>query len=56
MATKTKHLERSRRSSHNPKPFGNFERKAVVVKEARKAKKDGILESLKKLFHRTVKK
>lgn len=55
MATKTKHMERSRRSSHNPKPFASFERKAVVMKE-QKTNRKGFLEGLKQLFHRTTNK
>lgn len=56
MATKTKHVARSHRSYHNPKPFANFEKKALTVKETREARKSGLLSSLKSLFHRTTNK
>ena len=55
MATKTKHMERSHRSYHDPKPFGLFEQKANWRK-GQKIQKATFLEKFKSLFHRTTNK
>jgi len=55
MASKTKHMERSRRSYHNPKPFASFENRALI-KDGQKAKKETLRERIKALFHRTTNK
>lgn len=58
MATKTKHMERSHRSYHNPKPFASFERKAEALKgqKAQKVQKASLRDKLKSLYHRTTNK
>lgn len=55
MATKTKHMERSHRSYHDPKPFASFERKADWMK-GQKIQRASFLEKFKALFHRTTNK
>ncbi len=63
MASKKKHMERSRRSYHNPKPFGTFVRKANI-KTAQKVTKLSLMDRAKKtvknavqkVFHRTTDK
>lgn len=55
MTSRAKHMERSHRSYHNPKPFGEFERKAKV-RTVQKERRKSILESLKTFFHRTTNK
>lgn len=55
MATKTKHMERSHRSYHNPKPFGNFERRAAV-KKSQKVQRTSLKDRLSALLHRTTNK
>ena len=55
MATKTKHMERSHRSYHNPKPFASFEQRAKL-KTAKKEHSATFLSRLKALFHRTTNK
>ena len=55
MATKQKHMERSHRSYHNPKPFGEFERKAKL-KTGQKARSASLADFVKSLLHRTTNK
>ena len=55
MASKKKHAERSHRSYHNPKPFADFEKRAVL-KTNKKARTASIMERLKSMFHRTTNK
>lgn len=55
MANKTKHMERSRRSYHNPKPFASFENRALI-KDGQKAQGATFLDRMKALFHRTTNK
>lgn len=55
MATRTKHMERSHRSYHNPKPFASFEKRAEALK-GQKVQKASLLDKLKSLYHRTTNK
>lgn len=55
MATAKKHMERSHRSYHDPKPFARFEAKANL-KKAQETKRKTIGEMIKSLFHRTTNK
>lgn len=51
MATTTKHMERSKRSYHNAKPFADFEKKAAVKKYREEKGK-----FFSRLFHRMTNK
>ena len=63
MAGRIKHMERSHRSYHNPKPFAQFERKANFKAYAKvtrlslmdRAKKT-VKNAVQKVFHRTTDK
>lgn len=55
MATAKKHMERSHRSYHNPKPFAHFASKAMYAK-AQETKRKTIGEMIKSLFQRTTNK
>lgn len=55
MATAKKHMERSHRSHHNPKPFAHFASKSMY-KAAQETKRITIIEMIKSLFHRTTDK
>lgn len=55
MATAKKHMERSHRSHHDPKPFAHFEAKAMYAK-AQETKRRTIGEMIKSLFQRTTNK
>lgn len=55
MANRRKHMERSHRSYHNPKPFAHFEAKAQV-KKYHETKRKSIFEMMKSFFHRTTNK
>ena len=55
MASKKKHMERSHRSYHNPKPFASFERNDAF-KASTKDYKPTLLDRVENLFHRTKKK
>lgn len=55
MSTKQKHMERSRRSYHNQKPFGEFERRAKV-KTGQKARSASLANFVKSALHRTTNK
>lgn len=55
MTSRAKHMERSHRSYHNPKPFADFEQKAKL-KGAKKEHTATFVERLKQLFHRTTNK
>ena len=55
MASKKKHMERSHRSYHNPKPFASFEHRAAV-KTSTKDYKKTLWDKVKSLFRRTTNK
>lgn len=55
MAGRAKHMARSHRSYHNPKPFLDFERKANF-KAAKEQKRKSMMEVLKAFFHRNQSK
>lgn len=55
MANRKKHMERSHRSYHNPKPFAKFEAKAQM-KTVRKEKRKTLGEMVKAFFTRTTNK
>lgn len=55
MAGRKKHMERSRRSYHNPKPFAQFERRANV-KLAQRVTRLSIMDRAKKFFKNAFQK
>lgn len=63
MAGRKKHMERSHRSYHNPKPFAQFESRANI-KLAQKVTRLSLMDRMKKtvknavqkVFHRTTDK
>ena len=55
MASKKKHMERSHRSHHNPKPFAHFEHNAVSAAH-NKEKTASLIERMKAFFHRMTSK
>ena len=55
MATAKKHMERSHRSHHNPKPFAYFASKSMY-KVAQGTKRKTIIEMIESLFQRTTNK
>lgn len=55
MTSRAKHMARSHRSYHSPKPFAAFEQKARV-KEVKKERRATFGERLKQLLHRTTNK
>lgn len=55
MTSRAKHMERSHRSYHQPKPFASFEQKAKV-KTGKKARSASLANFVKSLLHRTTNK
>lgn len=63
MAGRVKHMERSHRSYHNPKPFAQFESRANIKLAQRVTKlslmdrmKKTVKDAVQKVFHRTTDK
>lgn len=55
MAGRNKHMERSHRSYHNPKPFATFVRKANI-KAAQRVTRLSLMDRAKKLVKNAVQK